>query len=59
VGELLARRLRGRPVGWVRRATLRERQQRHPAELLVAGGLRTFARQLSLEQVWERLPATE
>ena len=55
--QLLVRRLRGRPVAWVRRATLRDRQPRHPSELVVVGTLRLLARQSSLEQAWKDLPS--
>jgi hypothetical protein len=55
-GGLLVRRLRGRPVSWVRRATLRPRQPRDAAEMLVALLLRARARQVPLEEVWEDPP---
>jgi sulfotransferase family protein len=55
-GGLLWRRLRGRPVSWVRQATLRDREPRHPLELLVAGSLRLLAREVSLEQAWREHP---
>ena len=56
-GGLLVRRLQGRPVPWVRRATLRPRRPRDAAEELVALLLRALARQVSLEEAWEDLPA--
>jgi hypothetical protein len=49
---LLWRRLRGRPVPWLRRATLRERRTRDPVELLIALALRLAARQVTLEHAW-------
>lgn len=56
LGLLLAsRRLRGRPIGWVRRATLRPRRPRDPVEMLLALQLRLLARQVSLEEAWEDL----
>lgn len=51
VAGLLVRRLQRRPMLWVRRATLRDRQPRHPAEVLVVAALRLLARQVSLAEV--------
>jgi hypothetical protein len=48
---LLVRRLLGRPVLWVRSATLRERHHGDPAERLLAILLRPFARTVALEDV--------
>jgi hypothetical protein len=45
------RRLRGRPILWVRRATLRRRRDRDPAERVLALSLRLFAQQADLERV--------
>jgi hypothetical protein len=56
VGALILRRLQRRPVMWVRRATLRERQPRDAVEVFVAVVLRSLARQVSLEDVWEEWP---
>jgi hypothetical protein len=48
---LLVRRLRGQPLLWVRRATLRDRRARDPFEWTLALLLRLLARQVPLEQV--------
>jgi hypothetical protein len=53
VGGLLVRRLQGRPMLWVRRATLRERRPRDLLELLLLAALRVLARQTPLEAVWQ------
>lgn len=45
------RRLRGRPILWARRATLRRRRNGDPAERLLALLLRLLARQVELERV--------
>jgi hypothetical protein len=50
---LLARRVQGRPVLWVRRGTLRQRRRRDPAEQLLALVLRVLTRQVKLEDVPE------
>ena len=50
------RRLRGRPVRWVRRATLRPRRPRDPVEMVVALQSRLLARQVPLEDAWRELP---
>ena len=55
-GGLLVRRLQGRPVRWVRRATLRPRQPGDPVEVLTALLLRALARQVSLEEAWQDPP---
>jgi hypothetical protein len=55
-GGLVVRRLQGRPVRWVRRATLRPRQPRDAAEILVALLLRALARQVPLEEAWTDAP---
>lgn len=47
----LGRRLQGRPILWVRRATLRDRRHRDPAERLLALLLRLFAREVTLQEV--------
>jgi hypothetical protein len=52
---LLVRRLRGRPVLWVRRASLRPRRPRDPAEVAVVLLLRALARQVPLDEVWQGL----
>jgi hypothetical protein len=49
-GGLLVRRLQGRPIAWVRQATLRPRQPQHPIEVLVALLLRLLARQVTVEE---------
>ncbi len=46
---LVVRRLQGRPVLWVRRATLREPRLKDPAERLLALLLRLLARDVPLE----------
>ena len=48
---LALRRVRGRPVLWVRRATLRARRTSDPGELNLAAWLRLLARQVALEDV--------
>lgn len=48
---LFVRRLSGRPVLWVRRATPRVRRPRDPLEILVAGGLRLLARHARIGDV--------
>ncbi len=48
---LAIRRLRGRPVLWVRRTTLRTRRANDPAERLLALLLRIWARQAELASV--------
>jgi hypothetical protein len=48
---LLVRRLTGRPVLWVRRATLRPRRAGDPVERLLAIGLRFLARDVALQDV--------
>jgi hypothetical protein len=48
---LLLRRLGGRPVLWVRQATLRGRSGNDPAERLVALLLRLLAREVRLHEV--------
>jgi hypothetical protein len=58
-GGLLVRRLRGRPVTWVRRATLRPRRPGDPVEALLAVLLRVLAREAPLEEVWHGLPPAE
>jgi hypothetical protein len=45
---LAIRRLRGRPVLWIRRTTLRTRRDGDPAERMLAILLRVFARQTDL-----------
>jgi hypothetical protein len=53
---LLWRRLRGRPVLWLRQASLRPRRSRDPAEIAVVLLLRVLARQVPLDEVWRELP---
>jgi hypothetical protein len=48
---LVGRRLQGRPMLWVRQATLLERFGADPAELVMAVMLRVFARSVPLDQV--------
>jgi len=48
---LAVRRLRGRPVLWVRQATLRARSNADPDERLMAAMLRPFARSVPLDEV--------
>jgi hypothetical protein len=48
---LLLRRLGGRPILWVRQATLRERSGNDPAERLIALLLRLLARDVKLQEV--------
>jgi len=48
---LLLRRLQGRPLPWLRRATLRPKRAADPAERLLALGLRLLSRQVSLPDV--------
>jgi len=50
-GGLLIRRLRGRPVPWVRQATLLERRSHDPSERLLVLLLRLFARDVALAEV--------
>jgi hypothetical protein len=50
VALLALRRLKRRPVVWVRRATLLPRRPRDAGELLVAIGLRLFARSAGAEE---------
>jgi hypothetical protein len=45
---IVGRRVQGRPILWVRSATLRERRSRDPAERLLAVLLRSFAREVDL-----------
>ena len=47
-GGLLVRRLRGRPILWIRQATLLERRTRDPAERLLVLVLRLLARDVAL-----------
>lgn len=47
----LVRRVQGRPLLWVRRATLRDRRARDPAERLLALLLRLLAREVTLQEV--------
>jgi hypothetical protein len=53
---LAVRRLQRRPMTWVRRATLLPRRSRDPVELALAASLRSLARQVEPEAVWQRLP---
>jgi len=53
---LLVRRLQGRPMSWVRRATLRPRRRGDPVETLLAVLLRLLARPISPEDAWQELP---
>ena len=55
-GGLVVRRLQGRPVRWVRQATLRSRQPRDAAEVMVVLLLRFLARQVSLDEACTDLP---
>ncbi len=48
---LLFRRLRGRPVLWVRRRSRRERRPTDPCEIAIAAQLRLFARTVEPEAV--------
>ena len=48
---LLARRVRGRPMLWVRSATLRERRGADPGERLLPLLLRPLAREVSLDEL--------
>jgi hypothetical protein len=59
VGGLLVRRIGGRPMLWVRRATLRDRRPRDPLELLLVAALRLLARQVPIEAVWRDLPTRD
>ncbi len=52
---LAMRRLRGRPILWVRRATLRRRRNGDPAERLLLLLLRVLARQVDLASVPEQV----
>jgi hypothetical protein len=56
---LVVRRLRGRPVLWVRRATLRPRRDRDPLERLLAPLLRLFAQDVGMQEVSALLDAQE
>jgi hypothetical protein len=47
----LLRRIEGRPILWVRQATLRERRSHDPAERLLALLLRLLARDVKLQDV--------
>jgi hypothetical protein len=53
---LLTRRLRRRPILWIRRATLEPRRPRDPLELLLVVALRVLAHQVEPEDVWRRVP---
>jgi hypothetical protein len=55
---LVLRRIQGRPILWVRQATLRPRRTRDPAERLLARLLRVFARQVDLDAVPRRVDST-
>jgi hypothetical protein len=52
---LSARRLRGRPVLWLDRPTLRDRRPRDPGEMAVASLLRLLARRVRDDDVADRL----
>jgi hypothetical protein len=54
-GGLLVRRLRGRPIIWIRHATLRPRQPRDAVEALLALQLRLLARQVQLDDAADLL----
>jgi hypothetical protein len=55
---LLLRRIRGRPILWVRQATLRDRRSHDPAERLLALLLRLLAREVRLQDVPSRVGGT-
>ncbi len=48
---LVVRRLQGRPILWLRRQTLRHKRPNDPAERLLAGLFRLFAREIDLDEV--------
>ena len=53
----LIRRATGRPILWVRQATLRERRPGDVIEIAVALALRLLARQATPQDAWEQLAA--
>jgi hypothetical protein len=59
IGGLLVRRVGGRPMLWVRRATLRDRRPRDPLELLLVAALRVLAYQVPIEATWRDLPRAD